>query len=71
MAVPPTTSGKRPLVVCGLEVCDELNEGNAYVDVCDGVFKDEMTGATLLRDDVGKARAEEMACETGWEPAKR
>ena len=48
-------------MVSGLDVCDELNEGNAHVDDCDGGSKDEVTGATLLRDDVAKARAEEVA----------
>ena len=59
------TGKKRPLepggdnVVCGMEVCDEDTETDAYVD--EG-FTDEMTGAPLLRDDVAKGRVEEM----GW-----
>ena len=55
-----TISGKRPLepggdddMVCGL--------GDAYVNDREGDYTDEMTGATLLRDDVAKAREEEMA----------
>ena len=61
----PTSSGKRPLepggddMVCGLEVCDEFDEGNAQVNDCEGDYTDEITGATLLRDDVAKARAED------------
>ena len=37
--------------LAGLEVCDELNEGNANVDDSDGDVTDEMTGATPLRAD--------------------
>ena len=48
-------------MVCGLEVCDELDEGNAHVNGCEGDCTDEMTGMTLLRDDVPKAREEEMS----------
>ena len=43
-----------------LEVCDELH-GNSYVADGDEDFTDEMTGATLLRDHVAKARAEDIA----------
>ena len=39
-------------------MCDELNESNAYVDEGDGECTDEMTGSTLLREDVAKAREE-------------
>ena len=62
--------GKRPLepggdddMVCGLDVCDELNEypSDVYVNDCEGDYTDEVTGVTLLRDDVAEARAEEMA----------
>ena len=60
MEMRSTISGKRPLepgddddMVCGL--------GDPYVNDFEGDYTDEMTGATLLRDDVGKARAEEMA----------
>ena len=61
-----TSSGKRSLepggcdddMVCGLEVCDELDECNAYRNDCEGDYTDKMTGATLLREDVAKARAE-------------
>ena len=62
-------AGKRPLepagdddMVCGLDVCDELNEcpSDVYVNDCEGDYTDEVTGVTLLRDDVGKARTEEM-----------
>ena len=42
-------------------MCDDLNDGNAHVDVCDGDIKYEMRAATLLRDDVAKGRAEDMA----------
>ena len=58
-------AGKRPGgdddMVCGLDVCDELNEYDACVNDCEGDYTDEVTGATLPRDDVAKARAEEMA----------
>ena len=61
-------AGKRPLdpgddqdMVCGLDVCDDLDE-----------LDDGVTRVTLLRDDVAKARMEEMrwyekfqACEEG------
>ena len=66
------SAGKRPLepggddMVCGLDVCDGLNEysSDAHVNDCEGDYADEVTGVTLLRDDVAKARAEEMAwCE--------
>ena len=62
-------AGKRPLepggdddMVCGLDVCDELSEHAS--DVCvdrQGDHTDEVTGVTLVRDDVAKACAEEMA----------
>ena len=44
-------------------MCDELNEypSDVYVNDCEGDYTDEETGVTLLRDDVAKARAEEMA----------
>ena len=56
-----TSSGKRSLeqggsdddMVCGLEVCDELDECNAYRNDCEGDYTDKMTGATLLREDQG------------------
>ena len=66
----PMSAGKRPLepggdddMVCGLDVIDELNEhsSDAYVNDCEGDYTDEVTGVTLLRDDVAKARTEEMA----------
>ena len=46
-------------MVCALE----LNEypSDVYVNDCEGDYTDEVTGVTLLRDDVAKARAEEMA----------
>ena len=63
-------AGKRPLeqdgdadMVCELDVCDELYETHivdTYVIDCDGDYSDEATGATLRRDDVAKARVEEM-----------
>ena len=63
-------AGKRPLepdgdanMVCGLDVCDELDEthcADTYVNDCDGDYTDEGTGATLWRDDVAKERMEEM-----------
>ena len=63
-------AGKRPLepggdvdMVCGLDVCDELHEysSDSFVNDREGDYTDEVTGVTLLRDDVAKARAEEMA----------
>ena len=55
--------GKRPLepggdddMVCGLDVCDELDECNVYVNDCAENNADEVNGVTLLRDDVAKAR---------------
>ena len=67
-------AGKRPLdpggdkdMVCGLDVCDELDEldensfSDTYVNDREGDYTDEVTGVTLLRDDVAYARAEEMA----------
>ena len=66
--VPPTNSGKRTLepdgdddMVCWLEVCDKLNESNAFVDDGDEAFTEDMTGATLVRDDVARARVEDGA----------
>ena len=66
-------AGKRPLdpggdkdMVCGLDVCDELDEldensfSHTYVNDREGDYTDELTGGTLLRDDVAKARMEEM-----------
>ena len=44
-------------MVCGLEVCDELDEGDAYVNDCEADYTHEMTGATHLRDNMAKARA--------------
>ena len=56
----PTNSGKRPLepdgdddMVSVLEVCDKLNESNAYAANGEGDSRDEMTGATCLRDMSG------------------
>ena len=64
---------KRPLdqggdkdVVCGLDVCDEFDEldeysfSDMYVNDRGGDYTDEMTGVTLLRDDVSKARMYDM-----------
>ena len=66
-------AGKRSLdpgcdkdMVCGLDVCDELDEvhensfSDAYVNDREGNYIDEVTVVTLLRDDVAKARMEEM-----------
>ena len=53
-------------MVCGLDVCDELDEldensfSDTYVNDRAGDYIDEVTGVTLLRDDVAKARMEEM-----------
>ena len=47
-------------MVCGLEVCDEPDECNINLNDCDGDYTDEMTGATLKREDVAKSRAEAM-----------
>ena len=43
-------------MVCGLDVCGELSEcsSDAYVNDCEGDCADEVTGVTLLRDDVAK-----------------
>ena len=50
-------------MVCGLDVCDELDEypSDVYVNDCEGDYTDEVTGVTLLREDVAKACAEKMA----------
>ena len=60
--------GKRPLdpggdqdMVCGLDVCDEFDE-NSFVNDREGDCSDEVTGVTLLRDDVVKVRMKEMRC---------
>ena len=47
-------------MVCGLDVRDELSEyaSDAYVNDCERECSDEVTGVTLLRDEVAKARAE-------------
>ena len=62
----PTNSGKQTLkpdgdddTVCWLEVCDKLNESTAYADDGDEDFTNDMTEATLVRDDVARARAED------------
>ena len=71
-----THAGERPLdpggdkdMVCGLDVWDELDEldeldensfSDTYVNDREGDYTDEMTGVTLLRDDVAQARTEEM-----------
>ena len=56
-------------VVCGLDVCDELDEldeldensfSDTYVNDREGDYTDEVTGRKLLRDDVARARMEEM-----------
>ena len=65
--------GKRPLdpggdkdMVCGLDVCDELDAldensfSDTYVNDREGDYIDEKTGVTLLRDDVTKAQMEEL-----------
>ena len=64
---------KRPLdqggykdMVCGLDACDEFDEldeysfSDAYVHDSGGDYTDEMTGVTLLRDDVAQARMYDM-----------
>ena len=50
-------------MVCGLDVCDEVNQclSDVHVNDCWEDCTDEVTGVTLLRDVVAKARAEEMA----------
>ena len=66
-------AGKRPLdpggdkdMVCGLGVCDELDKldenslSDTYVNGREVDYIDEVTGVTLLRDDVVRARMEEM-----------
>ena len=63
-------AGKRPVdpggdkdMVCGLDVCDELDEfdeldensfSDTYVNDREGDYTDEVTGVTLLRDDVAR-----------------
>ena len=56
----PLEPGGDDDMVCGFDVCDELNEysSDAYVNDCEGDHTDEVTG---VRDGVAKARAEEMA----------
>ena len=62
-------AGKRRLepggdddMVCGLDVCDdEFNECDAHVSDYEGDYTHEVTGVTLLRDDVSKESMEEMA----------
>ena len=70
MDVRSISAGRRPLepggdddMVCGLDVCDELDEysSDAYLNDCERDYTDEVTGVTVLRDDVAKARTEEMA----------
>ena len=50
-------------MVCGLDVCNELDgyPSAVYVNDCEEDYTDEVTGATLFGDDVARARAEEMA----------
>ena len=71
------SAGKRPLepdgdddMVCGLDVCDELNENSsdAYVNDCEGGYTDEVT---LLRGDEAKARAEEDGTERKVQSLRR
>ena len=40
---------------------DELDERSVYVNDCEGDCADAATGVTLLREDVAKARMEEMS----------
>ena len=53
-------------MVCGLDVCDELDEldensfSDTYGNDREGGYIDEVTGVTFLRDDVAEARMEEM-----------
>ena len=42
-------------------MCGEFDEGNAHGNDCEGNCADEVTGATLLRDVLAKARAEDVA----------
>ena len=51
----------------GLDMCDELDECNVYVNHGEGDYADEVTGGALLRDDVAKARMEEMSCDDKFE----
>ena len=66
-------AGKRPLdpggdkdMVCGLDVCAELDEldensfSDTHVNDREGDYIDEVTRVTLLRDDVAKARMEQV-----------
>ena len=62
-------AGKLPLypggvkdMVCGLDVCDEVDEldensfSDTYVNDREDDYIDEVTGVTLLRDDVTKKK---------------
>ena len=48
-------------MVCGLDVCDELDECNVHENDCQGNHADEVTGVTLVREYVAKARMEGMS----------
>ena len=61
-------AGKRPLHPGGmttwcadLDVCDELDECNVHENDCQGDHADEVTGVTLVREYVAKARMEGMS----------
>ena len=54
----PLEAGSDDDMVCGLDVCDE---SDTYVNDREGDYTDEVTGVTLLRDDVAEARIEDMA----------
>ena len=62
----PLDQGGDKDMVCGLDVCDEFDEldeysfSDTYVNDRGGDYTDEMTGVTLLRDDVSKARKYDM-----------
>ena len=43
-------------MVCGLDMCDGLNEYDSCVNDCEGDYTDEVTGVTIVPDDVAKAR---------------
>ena len=51
----------------GLDMCDELDECNVYVNHGEGDYADEVTGGALLRDDVAETRMEEMSCDDKFE----
>ena len=64
-------------MVCGLDVCGQLDEldensfSDAYVNDREGDHIDEVTGVKLLKDDVAKARTEEMKWYENFQALKK